>query len=255
MISAGLRDSDLPTMLRLAGEIGELPREGARRMNHFLDGLRPLLEARVAVWFFNLTTPDGQHRPQSVVDSGWTTPHEREVFMRYVSSDSSQHPMRPIVDHWRRGPTRRIPLVTAPQDHFTREQYHKSPFIQEVFRPTGLDGALIVLRHGEQADTYAGLAFYREWGDDRPFTARDRALVESMYTACFRMIEDGVISRPPLSPRATQVLHCLLEGDSVKQVAQRLGLSPHTVNDHIKCIYKRYNVTTRGELLARVLRA
>jgi DNA-binding CsgD family transcriptional regulator len=48
-----------------------------------------------------------------------------------------------------------------------------------------------------------------------------------------------------------QVLGCLLEGDSDKQAAARLRVSRYTVNQYVKLIFTHFNVTTRGELLAR----
>ena len=57
----------------------------------------------------------------------------------------------------------------------------------------------------------------------------------------------------PLSPRARQVLALLVDGQSVKQVAYQLGLSPHTVNDHCKAIHRRFGVNSRGELLRRFM--
>jgi DNA-binding NarL/FixJ family response regulator len=55
----------------------------------------------------------------------------------------------------------------------------------------------------------------------------------------------------PLTRRQRQVLSCLLEGDSEKQVALRLELAPHTVHDYVKAVYRHYGVRSRGELLAR----
>lgn len=55
----------------------------------------------------------------------------------------------------------------------------------------------------------------------------------------------------PVPPRQRQVLACLLHGDSAKQVARRLGLSVHTVNEYVKALYRRFNVQSRAELMAR----
>lgn len=58
----------------------------------------------------------------------------------------------------------------------------------------------------------------------------------------------------PLSPRTRQTLDCLLAGDSEKQVAARLGLSRHTVHVYVKTLYRRFGVSSRGELFARFVR-
>jgi DNA-binding CsgD family transcriptional regulator len=57
-----------------------------------------------------------------------------------------------------------------------------------------------------------------------------------------------------LSRRARQTLEHLLQGDSEKQIARRLELSPHTVHVYVKQIYLRFGVSSRGELLARFVR-
>lgn len=54
-----------------------------------------------------------------------------------------------------------------------------------------------------------------------------------------------------LPPRPKEVLRCLLEGDSNKQVARRLGLSQYTVNEHVDRIFRHFNVQSRQQLLAR----
>jgi FixJ family two-component response regulator len=53
-----------------------------------------------------------------------------------------------------------------------------------------------------------------------------------------------------LSPRQREVLSFLLAGDALKEVAQKLQLSEHTVGDYVKQIYKHFSVSSRAELLA-----
>ena len=54
-----------------------------------------------------------------------------------------------------------------------------------------------------------------------------------------------------LSRRERQTLERLLEGDSEKQVARRLGISRHTVHVYVKSLYRRLGVSTRAELCRR----
>ncbi|WP_435020254.1 response regulator transcription factor [Tundrisphaera sp. TA3] len=57
-----------------------------------------------------------------------------------------------------------------------------------------------------------------------------------------------------LSPRVREVLRFVLEGDSDKQIALRLGLSVLTVNQYTKLIYRHFGTRGRVELLARWIR-
>ena len=54
----------------------------------------------------------------------------------------------------------------------------------------------------------------------------------------------------PLSERETEVLVLLAEGLSYKMIADRLGLSFHTMNTHTKNIYEKLHVASLGEAIA-----
>ncbi len=62
---------------------------------------------------------------------------------------------------------------------------------------------------------------------------------------------------PPrrLSPRMLQTLELLLGGDAEKEVAYKLGVSPHTVHVYVKALYRSFGVNSRAELLAAVFAA
>ena len=55
-----------------------------------------------------------------------------------------------------------------------------------------------------------------------------------------------------LSGREREVLSHLLSGDRVPGIAKRLHLSPHTVRNHLKSIFRKVGVTTQSELIQRV---
>jgi DNA-binding NarL/FixJ family response regulator len=56
-----------------------------------------------------------------------------------------------------------------------------------------------------------------------------------------------------LSPRLRQTLAHLLEGKREKQVAVELGLSPSTVHEYVRALYRHFSVSNRAELSARFL--
>jgi DNA-binding NarL/FixJ family response regulator len=57
-----------------------------------------------------------------------------------------------------------------------------------------------------------------------------------------------------LSPRLRQTLTCLLEGDSEKQVAKRLGLSYDTTHQYVSALYRHFGVHSRSQLLFHAFR-
>lgn len=57
-----------------------------------------------------------------------------------------------------------------------------------------------------------------------------------------------------LSPREREVLEGLAEGQAYKQIADRLGVSIHTVRNYIRRIYEKLHVCSSGEAVAKYLR-
>ena len=55
-----------------------------------------------------------------------------------------------------------------------------------------------------------------------------------------------------LSPREAEVLSLLVGGDRVPAIAKRLHISPHTVRNHLKSMFRKLEVGAQSELIERV---
>jgi DNA-binding CsgD family transcriptional regulator len=125
-------------------------------------------------------------------------------------------------------------------------------------RATGMRECIVSV-YPVAPDVYSALGFHRRVGKPS-FTSLQRATVHLILNKVPWLHKDGhdVPANDErllkLSPREREVLLYLLEGDSRKQIAQRLGLSHHTVADHMKSIYKHFDVNSRAELLALFMR-
>ena len=53
-----------------------------------------------------------------------------------------------------------------------------------------------------------------------------------------------------LTARETEIVLRLCRGRSAKELARELGISVHTLRDHLRAIYEKSGVTSRGELVA-----
>jgi len=58
---------------------------------------------------------------------------------------------------------------------------------------------------------------------------------------------------PTLSPRERDVLHCLAMGATDKETARQLDVSPYTVADHMRSVFRKLQVNTRAAAVARAL--
>lgn len=56
-----------------------------------------------------------------------------------------------------------------------------------------------------------------------------------------------------LSEREKEILELMVEGLIKKEIADRLGVSYHTVNNHLRSIYEKLHVHTRGGAVAKAL--
>jgi DNA-binding CsgD family transcriptional regulator len=90
-------------------------------------------------------------------------------------------------------------------------------------------------------------------GRERPFDELERRLVALFHEELGRLWRQPAdASGAELPPHLQQTLELLLAGSSEKQIVARLDLSPHTVHDHVKRLYRRFHVNSRAQLLARL---
>jgi DNA-binding CsgD family transcriptional regulator len=55
-----------------------------------------------------------------------------------------------------------------------------------------------------------------------------------------------------LTKREGEITQCVVRGWSTTEITARLHISPHTVQDHLKAIFEKVAVNSRGELAARI---
>lgn len=251
-----LRLDDVRAALRLVGECRDLRHDPALWRGRACEGLVRLLGVRVvsgleARW----RRPAGPIAPFHVLQAG-LTPHEHDrhfvpFFERATPDD----------DDVLFGP-----LKTTPGRHIIQVRTAAIPdaawygcrTYDEYFRCVGTDACVVSLWEspGDRVDMF-GLHRDRT---DRDFTPREVNLLRLFHAELGELIgpllvaADDAFSPTRLPPRVRQTLACLLEGDSEKQAAARLGVSGPTVHQYVTALYRHYGVTTRAELLARVLR-
>jgi DNA-binding CsgD family transcriptional regulator len=99
------------------------------------------------------------------------------------------------------------------------------------------------------------LAVHRR-DSDPDFTEKDCTLVSLMLRAAAPIVDREIFRRSMpvphegLSDREREVLLLLLSGDSEKEIANALSRSVHTVHTFVRQLYRHFNVSSRGELMA-----
>lgn len=247
-----VRFDELQRALRLALELRDLPQGSEAQRRHALEGMAALVGAQVGVWARADGITTGRMSFHREIDFGWSSDSERRVFLEYTETAPYQS-LDPSISALAR-------QTTSAMGTFTREQllddrtWYGSEHVQRFRHPARVDSFLYGI-YAPGGDTAAGFSLHRTWGD-RAFSERERRLVDVLHRAC------AFLHAPPerspailqgLSPRLRDTLRGLAGGRSEKQLAAELKLSPHTVHDYVKALYRHFGVQSRSELLARYL--
>jgi DNA-binding NarL/FixJ family response regulator len=80
------------------------------------------------------------------------------------------------------------------------------------------------------------------------------SLVARKVVQFFNHLDDAVPELQRLSMREKEILELLSRGAAYKEIGNRLSLSIHTVRMHIRGIYGKLQVHSRGEAVAKYLR-
>jgi DNA-binding CsgD family transcriptional regulator len=203
--------------------------------------------------------PDGPLRTVGTTDWGWVSGFRREGWLealRWFDRDPLEHPIfRSLVDELKRRPAATMPRRQLLADR----DWYRSDAFNVIHVTAGVDATIhSFLPIAETGDTFSGIILNRALGR-RSFNEREQRLVAFLHAELTSQIGRSLARfdepRPSaLAPRAREVLRCVLEGDGDKQIAARLDLSRHTVNQYLKTIYRHFEVSSRAELLARWIR-
>ena len=135
------------------------------------------------------------------------------------------------------------------------------PWLEHVFRPTlsehGYEDGMIAAWSSTPDHAISMLLMQRV--NTPAFTRDDRATMALMLRAIAPFVDREIFSTTTpldqydLTQRQGEVLLLLLAGDSEKEIAKRLHRSVHTVHTFVKQLHEIFEVSSRGELMARFI--
>jgi DNA-binding CsgD family transcriptional regulator len=186
------------------------------------------------------------------IDIGWTCAKARDIYYAYYQNEIVQDPAAAA---WcARHET--VRFVTAIRKELVDDHAWYGAFcVSELRRFANVDDFVtssIALAPGR----LHGFVIYRPWGVS-PFSARDLRAFRLFHLWLARMCQQSAkAAHPPeiaaLSPRVRQALDLLVDGCSVKEVADGMRVKVSTVISYTKILHRRLGVQTRGQLLSKV---
>jgi DNA-binding CsgD family transcriptional regulator len=197
----------------------------------------------------------GRQDPIQVISIYWASsaPGAHDVYTEYVRAGGGAND--PLFRAIQKVPGR---LVTRTRRQLLPDAvwYRSESF--EYRRMNGADHSLNSVYHVSADGAASVICLLRSIGD-RDFGPREQRWFQFFHAELGRLIGRSLVSATEpspagLSPRLRQTLACLLEGDSEKQVAARLGLSHATVHEYVTTLYRRFGVCSRAQLLVHAMR-
>jgi DNA-binding CsgD family transcriptional regulator len=244
-----VREGDVAALLRLVGEVTELPADKVVRRTHVLNGLLSLIGGRSAVAMELALADEGPFaRAGTVINIKYGSESELRCSEMFLLRND---PPDPALPEFLAARGRTLTMVRAVDDR----AYYRSTHFDVVRRPFDIDHALycrLTLPDGH--DVAVGIL--RCCGDPA-FSEREKAIVNLLHTNAPHVYHVPKAAQPELdrlAPRLQPVLRYLLQGDAEKEVATKLRLSRHTVHRYAQVIYRELGVHSRGELLAKYAR-
>lgn len=243
-------------VIALVREGGEID-DSAEQQRHLLGGLARIVGAEVAV-SFEFGGVGGT--PTRGFIHGLTSHEERKVVGAYMEQGDG---FDILAGHMRREfSAAPAPVLTCSRGELIADrEWYRSSYVADFRRAWGIDHCIYSIHRIGSA--YVGMSVNRGF-DGTPFDDEARELVRIYQVECGWLAKTRAARAPAaeptagdrgvaLPPRARDVLAGLLRGAPDKQIAADLGLSPHTVRQYVKVIYRNYDVGSRSELLAKHL--
>jgi DNA-binding CsgD family transcriptional regulator len=251
-----LRFEQVRSLMQLFAEASEMTRGDPARNVHLLGGVRRLIGAAVGGFVTDCDFhPKGRGLHTAVVLDGWdaTTLPALQVLAKEGSNFS---PGIGAMMH-ACGAAPGATHAATRQELVDDDVWYGSEYVQAFLLGAHLDHAIYSCTRGLAPSVVHGLGFHREKGD-RPFDESDRALVhlfqlqcERFFASPARTVTDALCTN--LSPRQKETFQLLLDGCADKEIADIMGISPHTVNQYCKSIYRHFGVRSRASLISLVL--
>jgi DNA-binding CsgD family transcriptional regulator len=232
-----LKLRDVRSIFRIIGEVRELGSEPGKWRPHMIRRLQQLLAAEIVIsseiHFRQMSAGKMQ-----LIDIGWGCDTSDNVWQIHTEREDEKPDA-----YW---------LMAGNAAPIGAEQFVPVKPAKPMY-----GGKCFIL--SQYALPYAGavdqLGLHRSDGE-QPFSHAEHRLVRLFHVELGRLWKRDALrhAREPnadLPPRLSQTLACLLEGMSEKQIALSLDLSQHTIHNYVKALHQRFEVSSRGELLAK----
>lgn len=196
-------------------------------------------------------------------ETGCWTETDRRVLADYFKSDDHERDL--VVEsiaelHRHKKWDAESHLALSRQQLVDNCRWYGSEHVNDFRRGSDMDDCIYAtISSPNNLGRFWGLTFHRPWNGGR-FKERDRVLVEIFTRGIAPLLYACDVAGRPVSvletlpPRLKEVSQLLQKGLSHKEIASQTGLSVLTVRTHVRNLYARLGVSSRGQFAALVAR-
>lgn len=246
--------ADVRAVVRLLGAVAESADPHPVKKRELLTGLAGIVDADLWAWTTSVWGPTGAPVSTNMIHNV----SDKGLYTRWI--EGTQDPALPPPEHpYAARALASGNVLTRRRSQWIDDSVWYEDKHNKTYRfPLGFDDFVLTLYPLREQSAFSGVAFYRKLG--RPaFTERDSRLIHIVlsevdwlhYADLPSQIAQTLV--PALSPRQRVVFMNMLQGFDRAEIARRLNLSVHTVNDHVKVIYRHFNVNSQAELMNRFM--
>ena len=249
-MSCQIDEQDVRGIISLIGSVAMGQASHNDRRELLMDGLAELIEADAWLWFTSAHTTAGEQPVLTFLLRNGLSDEQFTLLMSASELPDTAQVIAPFFDDFNQtgGLTTRLRQQIVSTSDFEKSGAFK------LWQAANIGPAILSCRSTADGQV-SMLAFYRS-ADRAFFTERDSRvshIVLSESPSLYENISPASLNGEvrALSSRLREVLNCLIQVFSRKEIANLLGLSVHTVSDYISTIYKRFKVHSHADLIRR----
>lgn len=246
---------DVERIVHLLGHVAGMEAPIADRRRRLMHGLCEMVGCSAWIWVHSRFDRDsGQSMLFSALDGGFSDEHQRQENYSILIDPRIQKLTAQRIVGWLVDNGRHITMdrpTMLPDELYGQPEFDRHRE-QSRYEPAAWSLYLV------GPDVWSAIGVMVERGAPMPGD-RERAILHLVMNQIdwLHRADTNVPANSTdlleLSAREREVLFLLMGGDSRKQIAGKLGISPNTVADYLKSIYKTFNVNSRGELLSKFI--
>ena len=249
-MQTGLSLEDARAIVHLLGEVSTIQEGLVAQKRHLMEGLCKLISADSWAWATTFHFAPGD----VPLNSGFLTGgFDAAQFAKF--QEALEHPdTARMNDRFTAEFEKKQTHLTRLREQMDAEGLFPKTAVYPIWIAAGVEQVILSIRPSDSGNL-SQIGVYRRPGA-LPFSARESRIThivlgEVPWLHAAVLSNDLGTTVTSLSPRQRITLNLLLEGQTRKQIAAHLELSPHTLDGYVKEVFRFFHVHSQPELIAK----